>query len=763
MLCALYGVCVVYSGLLAAQSAVPGFSCVPSSDDLVCVVNRVTPGLAAEAAGVQVGDAVIGVNGQPIDRFSRDIATWLSQQPAGTSFSLGVNEPAPNRQPTSALRKSLLLTVEPLPYALATSDVFRLETIARVSQLWEWTVTGAVYLGLAVVLVWLRPGSVPARLMLLAGSGLAFTFLAGAVPAPTVSTTPGLQIRVLITGLSALGVLIGLPALAHLFMVFPVSTPLYERLRLLGVPTLIPPDWVPFAYAATTAPIVFAVIAWSPFLRFTGSLLWHAQLAWSFYGTLVMLVALGPIAVWSLRRTSATGSNARRRSDLKWVLALFGFSMVLFLPLTFWPGWVSFVNPSLVPMPFRLPLVPAVFAPYSGWFWNGVHMPVGTAVLAVAVLWPLLWLAIGGGVGLLYALPTALVAFGLIALPSDVAQISTVLVGAVLLIMALWAVTYNFRQPDTLATRVQVKWVMASLVIVTLGWVLLNPAATLLENEWEGPGWFVRTALNVLMPLIWILFPLATVLSILRYRLFDLDVIINKAVVFGVLTIVLVTLFVLLSVLSHLALTRIIGLDPPVLESMNAVVIALVFQPVRSRTQAMVDRLLPSSSNLALLFLDIVGSTQLAARIGDADWRDLLERFRSIVRRVVRRHSGREVHAAGDGFFVAFEDPVACLACAMALPSEVRRVGLAIRTGLHLGPCETRGEDLSGLHVHIAARIMALAGPDEVLLSGALTEALQPSDLRYSFRGEQVLRGVPGRWAIYAVDQTEAERVAGDS
>jgi class 3 adenylate cyclase len=108
--------------------------------------------------------------------------------------------------------------------------------------------------------------------------------------------------------------------------------------------------------------------------------------------------------------------------------------------------------------------------------------------------------------------------------------------------------------------------------------------------------------------------------------------------------------------------------------------------------------------------------------------------------------------SAGDAFFATFERPADGLACAWAIRSAVRALGLETRTGLHRGECEMRGEQPSGLAVHTAARVMAAAGEGEILVSDALREALEASDFSLSDRGRHELRGVPGEWQLYAAE-----------
>jgi class 3 adenylate cyclase len=109
------------------------------------------------------------------------------------------------------------------------------------------------------------------------------------------------------------------------------------------------------------------------------------------------------------------------------------------------------------------------------------------------------------------------------------------------------------------------------------------------------------------------------------------------------------------------------------------------------------------------------------------------------------------VDTAGDGFFVSFAAPLAAVRCAQAIALATRTLGLPSRLGVHFGGCEVRGEKVTGLNVHTAARVMSLAGPDEVVVSESVRDALVGAEIRLEDRGAHVLKGVPGEWRVYAV------------
>jgi class 3 adenylate cyclase len=154
-----------------------------------------------------------------------------------------------------------------------------------------------------------------------------------------------------------------------------------------------------------------------------------------------------------------------------------------------------------------------------------------------------------------------------------------------------------------------------------------------------------------------------------------------------------------------------------------------------------------------IMFTDIVGSTQRAGVLGDGRWRDLLDNHDTIVRHALERFGGFEVNTAGDGFVASFPSPSAAIACADALIDAIRVLGIEIRVGIHAGEVEVRGDDVAGMAVHIGARVAALAGPSEVLVSSTVRDIVTGSRHRFADRGEHQLKGVPGRWCVCALER----------
>jgi class 3 adenylate cyclase len=152
-----------------------------------------------------------------------------------------------------------------------------------------------------------------------------------------------------------------------------------------------------------------------------------------------------------------------------------------------------------------------------------------------------------------------------------------------------------------------------------------------------------------------------------------------------------------------------------------------------------------------VLFTDIVGSTEQVAALGDQRWRSLLDRHDNTVRDQLRRFRGKEIQNTGDGFVASFDGPARAVRCAQAVIETTANLGIEVRTGLHTGECEIRGDGLGGLAVHIAARIGALATAGEVLVSGTVKDLVVGSGIEFTERGTHELKGVPEARSLFAV------------
>jgi pimeloyl-ACP methyl ester carboxylesterase len=152
-----------------------------------------------------------------------------------------------------------------------------------------------------------------------------------------------------------------------------------------------------------------------------------------------------------------------------------------------------------------------------------------------------------------------------------------------------------------------------------------------------------------------------------------------------------------------------------------------------------------------VMFTDIVRSTERAAELGDARWRELLGNYYVVLRKELTAFRGREVNTAGDGLLATFDGPARAIRCAGSVRERMRPLGLQVRTGLHTGECELIGDDIGGIAVHIAARVAASAEPDEVMVSSTVKDLVAGSGLQFADRGAHNLKGVPGEWRLFAV------------
>jgi len=171
----------------------------------------------------------------------------------------------------------------------------------------------------------------------------------------------------------------------------------------------------------------------------------------------------------------------------------------------------------------------------------------------------------------------------------------------------------------------------------------------------------------------------------------------------------------------------------------------------------------PDRMLATVLFTDIVGSTAKAIELGDRRWRDLLERHHTLVRRELLRYRGREINTAGDGFLAAFDGPARAIRCACAIVEGVRELGLSVRAGLHTGECEVTDGNIAGIAVHTGARVAAQAGADEVLVSSTVRDLVAGSGIQFSDRGAHALKGIPGEWRLFAVQQQARDILPGVS
>jgi class 3 adenylate cyclase len=160
-----------------------------------------------------------------------------------------------------------------------------------------------------------------------------------------------------------------------------------------------------------------------------------------------------------------------------------------------------------------------------------------------------------------------------------------------------------------------------------------------------------------------------------------------------------------------------------------------------------VDRVLAT-----VMFTDIIDSTKQLIEHGDREWKAVLDRHDALIDRALDRYRGRKVNPTGDGVLATFDGPARAVQCACAIRDGVAAFGIEIRAGVHTGEIELRGDDVSGLAVHLGARVAALAGPSQVLVTRTVTDLVAGSGLHFTEHGEHELKGLPGSWHLYAVD-----------
>lgn len=164
-----------------------------------------------------------------------------------------------------------------------------------------------------------------------------------------------------------------------------------------------------------------------------------------------------------------------------------------------------------------------------------------------------------------------------------------------------------------------------------------------------------------------------------------------------------------------------------------------------------------------ILFTDMVGSTEIAARIGDREWRRVVAAHHASVRAQLRKFGGREIDTAGDGFFASFEQPAQAVHAADAIVRELGSLGLALRAGVHTGETEIIGRKIGGIAVHIAARVVAAASSGQVLVSSTVRDLVAGSGLEFTDAGMHELKGVPTEWHLFALVRPDAASATPDA
>ena len=468
---------------------------------------------------------------------------------------------------------------------------------------------------------------------------------------------------------------------------------------------------------------------------------------------------VGSVAAVSLATTGAVLASRLPRNPIGWLLfvsgALLGFGdlasspLPANLPLATWIAWLGNLTwaPAIIGLGILLPLVfPTGHLPSRRW---RVMVVIALVALVLADLQGAFSPYSPGSAPPGVENPLALggLAATLLGAAGAAATVSAVIffpVVAVSLVM-------RFRRSSGVE-RAQLRWLAAALV-------LIGPSLGVGIAAGSAPG----GALIVVSNIAWLLavlglalLPVAIGVAVLRYRLYDLDLLLNRTAVYGSVSVLLVLGFLVGNFGLQSIVQSLTHQSSELLSEGLAMGVGILFVPLRRRIRPVVDRVLPGRAVLALLFTDIVGSTERIVDIGDQRWRSLLGQYLAAVRQEVARHGGHEVNTAGDALFATFDHPLDAVDAATGIRAAVEELGLETRTGVHMGEVEMRGEQVSGLSVHTAARVMAAASAGEILVSAAVREALAAEHLRLHDRGRHSLKGVPGEWQLWAVDQPSA-------
>jgi class 3 adenylate cyclase len=323
---------------------------------------------------------------------------------------------------------------------------------------------------------------------------------------------------------------------------------------------------------------------------------------------------------------------------------------------------------------------------------------------------------------------------------------------ALLVCSGVASITYRYWRQSDAVQRQQVKWVLLGGFIFFGAFLFVIPVRLLFGSALDfSHGAFVfRTASSALLSVALIAVPVALGIAIFRQGLSDIDLILNRALAYTAITASLVLGFVGISWAADRVLRAATGQSSNLVLLASVIPVAVCFVPARARALRVADRFVGNRTVITLLFLDLVGSTERLYTVGDESWRKLLGRFRGVVRRSVKRYGGREIDTAGDGFFITFEAPGRALRCARAIVEDLRDLDLQVRAGAHIGVLHVDGRHVTGGAVHVAARLMSLAGPGEVLVSRALRDVVAGSDINLADRGTHQLKGVPGEFQLYA-------------
>jgi len=330
-------------------------------------------------------------------------------------------------------------------------------------------------------------------------------------------------------------------------------------------------------------------------------------------------------------------------------------------------------------------------------------------------------------------------------LPAGVVLISALIVSTV------FAQAYRYRYADPVQ-RQQLRWLVLGGLFFAAAFLAIVPIPYAFPELREaGLGFLYRVTSSIVFSFSIAALPVLLAIAILRQGLLDIDLLLNRALAHGSLAAVLVAIFLVVSAVTDSLFGAMTGGRSTLVPAATALPLAALFVWMRARVVRATARFMSGRRVRTLMFVDVVGSTALAVRIGDRAWRDLLERFRAACRRQLRHFHGEEVDTAGDGLFASLTGPEEGVRCAVAIIGMVRALDIEAKAGVHIGEVEVYGENVAGVAVHVAARLVGLARPSEVLVSSEVRDILAGSELDFSARGEHQLRGLPGMHRVFAL------------
>jgi class 3 adenylate cyclase len=311
------------------------------------------------------------------------------------------------------------------------------------------------------------------------------------------------------------------------------------------------------------------------------------------------------------------------------------------------------------------------------------------------------------------------------------------------IVSGLAAQAFRLRRVSSPTERRQTKWIFYGLALIIAAYALWSLV------EFGTHDQVLATLADIVVQLTSIASAVLFGIAMIRFRLYDIDLVVNRTILYGSATALLVIAFAGISAVSKRVIEAATGHSSDVMTIPLIVAAAVAFGPLQRRIRPLVDRLLPPRATLTLFFTDICDSTVRAVTMGDERWREALATYRATVRRGLRRFKGSEMDTAGDGFFAVFDRPGEALGSAQWIRDRLHELDLDSRFGLHAGECELRGEKVSGVAVIAAARVMATAGPNEIVISQVVHETLSNPDGAFHDLGDKVLKGLPGTWRLY--------------